>query len=173
MTKELETLEAEITKTQAEIANTHGTPCEVYARIVGYYRAVQNWNKGKSAEEKQRKMFDVSNLDGLQKAHFGNNAECAECKIAKPTLQSVAQTLQEHFRAEVYTVGDFGSDLLRAMQDTPIKMQARNITTKENQEAMFASGVEQVPCVAFFYDNELLATANNGAELKAIFAQCK
>jgi ribonucleoside-triphosphate reductase len=29
----------------------------VYARIVGYYRAVRNWNKGKKSEKKQRVAF--------------------------------------------------------------------------------------------------------------------
>jgi len=32
--------------------------CEVYSRIVGYYRPVKNWNKGKREEFKQRKTYD-------------------------------------------------------------------------------------------------------------------
>ncbi len=31
--------------------------CEVYSRIVGYLRPVQNWNEGKSQEFKERKTF--------------------------------------------------------------------------------------------------------------------
>ncbi len=30
-------------------------PAEVYSRVVGYYRPVQNWNRGKQEEFKQRK----------------------------------------------------------------------------------------------------------------------
>lgn len=30
------------------------TKCEVYSRIVGYIRPVQNWNPGKAAEFKDR-----------------------------------------------------------------------------------------------------------------------
>ena len=33
-------------------------PCEVYSRIVGYLRPVQNWNPGKQQEFKERKKFD-------------------------------------------------------------------------------------------------------------------
>lgn len=29
-------------------------PTEVYSRVVGYYRPVQNWNRGKQEEFKQR-----------------------------------------------------------------------------------------------------------------------
>lgn len=35
-------------------------PCEVYSRVVGYLRPVQQWNNGKVAEYKQRKVFKVS-----------------------------------------------------------------------------------------------------------------
>ena len=34
---------------------------EVYSRITGYYRPVQNWNAGKSQEYKTRKLYDVTN----------------------------------------------------------------------------------------------------------------
>jgi ribonucleoside-triphosphate reductase len=35
-------------------------PCEVYSRVVGYYRPVSLWNVGKKMEFKERKMFDRS-----------------------------------------------------------------------------------------------------------------
>lgn len=36
-----------------------GKKTEVYSRITGYYRPVQNWNDGKSAEFENRKTYDV------------------------------------------------------------------------------------------------------------------
>ena len=35
-----------------------GTKCEVYSRIVGYYRPLENWNIGKREEFKDRWEFD-------------------------------------------------------------------------------------------------------------------
>ena len=35
---------------------------EVYSRITGYYRPVQNWNDGKSQEYKNRKLYDVRRI---------------------------------------------------------------------------------------------------------------
>jgi len=32
--------------------------CEVYSRIVGYIRPVQNWNPGKAEEFKDRRTYD-------------------------------------------------------------------------------------------------------------------
>ena len=38
-----------------------GAKTEVYSRITGYYRPVQNWNDGKSQEYKDRKVYDIAN----------------------------------------------------------------------------------------------------------------
>ncbi|MBC7074173.1 ribonucleoside triphosphate reductase [Candidatus Parcubacteria bacterium] len=37
-------------------------PCEVYSRIVGYYRPVQQWNLGKQQEFDQRKEFKIQKI---------------------------------------------------------------------------------------------------------------
>ena len=37
-----------------------GEKTEVYSRITGYYRPVQNWNEGKAEEFKERKLYDIS-----------------------------------------------------------------------------------------------------------------
>lgn len=35
------------------------TACEVYSRVVGYLRPVNQWNKGKKQEYAERKVFDM------------------------------------------------------------------------------------------------------------------
>ena len=35
-----------------------GRECEVFSRVVGYYRPVRNWNRGKQEEFRQRTPFD-------------------------------------------------------------------------------------------------------------------
>ena len=55
-----------ICKKHGYIAGEHftcpkcGEPTEVYSRVVGYFRPVQNWNKGKKEEFKERLEFDVT-----------------------------------------------------------------------------------------------------------------
>ncbi len=39
-----------------------GVKTEVYSRVVGYYRPVDSWNRGKREEFKDRKMVDVSSV---------------------------------------------------------------------------------------------------------------
>lgn len=45
-----------------------GKKAEVYSRITGYYRPVQNWNDGKTQEYKNRKVYDVDN-SCMKKVH--------------------------------------------------------------------------------------------------------
>jgi ribonucleoside-triphosphate reductase len=35
------------------------TKCEVYSRVVGYLRPVNQWNRGKQQEFKDRRVFDM------------------------------------------------------------------------------------------------------------------
>ena len=39
------------------------TKCEVYSRIVGYLRPIENWNEGKKAEWEERVNFDMPEED--------------------------------------------------------------------------------------------------------------
>lgn len=40
-----------------------GKKCEVYSRIVGYFRPVHRWNLGKFAEYSDRRTFKISQED--------------------------------------------------------------------------------------------------------------
>ena len=50
-------IDSEIARVKQKMEDARGAECEVYARIVGYYRSVKNWNKGKREEYGKRKMF--------------------------------------------------------------------------------------------------------------------
>lgn len=39
---------------------TKKIPCEVFSRIVGYYRPLHNWNNGKTEEHKDRIFFNAT-----------------------------------------------------------------------------------------------------------------
>ncbi|MGI6315321.1 MAG: ribonucleoside triphosphate reductase [Christensenellales bacterium] len=87
---------------QKECPTCHGKT-EVYSRITGYYRPVQNWNDGKSQEFKQRKTYNVSAFRPKaaarhkEAASSGNipvsgeillftTATCPNCRVAKEQL---------------------------------------------------------------------------------------
>jgi len=41
-------------------------PCEIYSRVVGYYRPVGQWNLGKKEEYRQRKEIKIAGRDMSQ-----------------------------------------------------------------------------------------------------------
>ncbi len=55
--KEIKDIEKQIEALKGSLDKVQGTETEVYTRIVGYYRAVKNWNLGKKEEYKVRKTF--------------------------------------------------------------------------------------------------------------------
>ena len=63
-----------------------GKDAEVYSRITGYYRPVQNWNAGKTKEYQDRKVYDVAS--SMTKHSFGTHktdaCACGEEKTAAP-----------------------------------------------------------------------------------------
>ena len=65
--RDIEKVNAEIEEVKKELENVHGIGTEVYARIVGYYRSVRNWNKGKREEYNHRLMFSSEN-ERIEKA---------------------------------------------------------------------------------------------------------
>ena len=61
---------------------TCGEKTEVYSRITGYYRPIQNWNDGKSQEYKDRKTYDIANSKLTEKV-IEAVKEC-DCKAEEP-----------------------------------------------------------------------------------------
>lgn len=56
------------------ICPTCGKKAEVYSRITGYYRPVQNWNDGKAQEYKNRTVYDILH-SGATGSKTGVNSE--------------------------------------------------------------------------------------------------
>lgn len=54
----IQEIDTQIAELKEKLNNVVGTETEVYTRIVGYYRAVKNWNAGKKDEYKKRVLFN-------------------------------------------------------------------------------------------------------------------
>ncbi len=77
-----------------------GNKTEVYSRITGYYRPVQNWNDGKSQEFLDRKTYSIGlekasekhsekekNLSRVRYCELYTTSACPNCKLIKPILE--------------------------------------------------------------------------------------
>ena len=70
-----------------------GGKTEVYSRITGYYRPVQNWNDGKAAEFKARKVYVQSKLTNKQPLTEYAPAEAPEAVTVCETPAAPTQTI--------------------------------------------------------------------------------
>ncbi len=117
-----------------------GEKTEVYSRITGYYRPVQNWNDGKAEEFKERKLYviDAQTL-----------ARQLEGKHAVQEAETSAESAQD-------AVGDSGAALLFATATCPnCKVAAQlldkaglpyeKLIAEERAELVRQYGVKQAP----------------------------
>ena len=70
-----------------------GGKTEVYSRITGYYRPVQNWNDGKAAEFKARKVYVQSKLTNKQPLSEYAPAEATETVTVCEAPAAPTQTI--------------------------------------------------------------------------------
>ncbi|MBP3571348.1 MAG: ribonucleoside triphosphate reductase [Clostridia bacterium] len=70
-----------------------GGKTEVYSRITGYYRPVQNWNDGKAAEFKARKVYAQSKLTNKQPLSEYAPAEATETVTVCEAPAAPTQTI--------------------------------------------------------------------------------
>lgn len=105
----LKELDEQIAQVRAELENAHGTQTEVYARIVGYYRAVRNWNRGKADEFKKRKMFELDcdeRPDAVSQhpklsAEDSSESQRKELELRDSALYAISTNSAENGQAEI------------------------------------------------------------------------
>ncbi len=160
----LEEVEKEIAETQAALKDVHGTETEVYARIVGYYRAVNHWNKGKRDEYDLRKMFvwDSTSVEDIKTSQ----PVLFEEENVQPVMNSETVTYEMYTRKTCPNcppVKDFMSKL-----DMPGR--SIDVDTEEGLAEAAKKGIFASPTV-IFYNNAGIETArcHNVEELEAVF----
>lgn len=165
VTRTIEDVEREIAETKAALADVHGTETEVYARIVGYYRAVRNWNNGKRDEYNLRKMFVYTGAESAK-----SNAateENVEETPAVSTAESVSSAA--HFEFFMRQTCPNCPPVKNYMAKVSMAGTAVDVDTEEGLRQAAEKGVFSAPTVIFYdgNDNET-GRAHNVEELEAI-----
>ena len=122
-----------------------GESAEVYSRITGYYRPVQNWNAGKTQEYKERKTYDVahSHLDPVKHPH----AAACGCDV-EPDLdrhiQPAAQ-VEKAGSALLFTTPTCPNCRLAVTMLDKQGFAYEKLNAEENAELAKKYGVKQAP----------------------------
>ena len=164
-------IEAEIAETKAALNDVHGTETEVYARIVGYYRAVKHWNRGKRDEFDQRKMFTLEASKEYDiTAADSPSVRKAPAKMTK--TEKVSDTTSVTY--EMYTRQTCPNcpPVKEFMNDLDMPGRSIDVDTKEGLAEAAKKGVFASPTVIFFNEAGVeTARCHNVEELEAVFSK--
>ena len=149
-----------------------GESAEVYSRITGYYRPVQNWNAGKTQEYKERKTYDVahSHLDPVKHPagcacgeepdmdrHIG--AEPAKADEPAPATEAAVPGGQ----ALLFTTPTCPNCRLAVTMLDKQNFPYQKLNAEENVELAKQFGVKQAPTLVITTENGFEKYAGAGA----------
>ena len=167
--KTLEEIEREIAETKAALEDVHGSETEVYARIVGYYRSVRNWNKGKRHE------FDMRKLFTLEDSKMGENAayeiseadtQCAFCGTEAVNTNTEVASYDMFVRKTCPNC----PPVKAYMADVKVTGRAIDVDTEEGLQEAAKKGVFAAPTVICYdADGHETARCHSVEELQAVF----
>ena len=165
----LEQVEKEIAETKAALKDVHGSETEVYARIVGYYRAVKHWNKGKRDEFDQRKMFTLEASKEYDITAADEPCDCAAPKKLAKEEQPVMNTESVSYEMYVRKTCPNCPPVKAFMADLEMPGRSIDVDTDEGLAEAGSKGVFAAPTV-IFYNNAGVETArcHNVEELEAV-----
>ena len=114
---------------------TCGKKTEVYSRITGYYRPVQNWNDGKAQEFKDRKVYDVETYNTPRK-------HSSACCGSDADFDVDAWTEKEPV---LYTTSTCPNCKMVKMLLDKANIAYKVVVAEENKDAFVRNNVKQAP----------------------------
>ena len=134
-----------------------GGQTEVYSRITGYYRPVQNWNDGKSQEYRERREYDVEHHSTWPGAKEKEEAKAAPC----------CGTLK------LFTTRTCPNCAMAKEQLNSIGLVYEVIDAEEHPELAMQYGLRQAPTLIVEKDGEVQKFAGIANVLKFVDANRK
>jgi ribonucleoside-triphosphate reductase len=91
----LEEIDRDLAAARESLSTVKGMPAEVYSRIVGYYRSVRNWNKGKREEYGERRLFRFD-AESLKASAAPGSCEAGQAaEMAAPAVNAEEKGIPE------------------------------------------------------------------------------
>ena len=121
-----------------------GQKTEVYSRITGYYRPVQNWNDGKAQEFKDRKVYDIGHS---RLTHSGPVMVAPEAPAAEPapTAAEPEHKAPANARAILFVSATCPNCKLAISMLEKAGFLFKKVLATENPELTNQYGVKQAP----------------------------
>ncbi len=163
-------IEAEIAAVKEELNDVHGTETEVYARIVGYYRAVRNWNKGKRDEFNNRRLFVYNGSDAdISEPREVINMD-SDCKTKSEAVVSSFDTdTTVHYDFFMRKTCPNCPPVKTFMAGVSFEGRVIDVDTDEGLRDAASKGVFSAPTVIFYdQNNNEIGRGHNVEEIEAV-----
>ena len=135
-----------------------GESAEVYSRITGYYRPVQNWNAGKTQEYKERKEY---NIGASHLRHEGPVREEKPLSDEAPCSPEVnAEAAERHI---LFATPTCPNCRIACSYMDKANFPYEKIMAEENAELSRSYGVKQAPTLVIIKGDEVQKYAGAGA----------
>ncbi len=160
-------IDKEISELQKKLRALEGRPTEVYSRIVGYYRSLKNWNRGKREEYTHRVVFNPQSqgephrdavgtrAPGETAAADGVTGTAATDVIAAAGMNATAQTESDELKPVEYMY--FYREtcpncppVRRVLSNIELPGTETDVDTEAGTRAALDNGIYTTPTVVFF-----------------------
>ncbi len=138
-----------------------GEKTEVYSRITGYYRPVQNWNDGKTQEYKDRVVYNREKFGSKQPIYgempFKMDDEPAAAAEAAPTAEAPAQAAQ---KCILFTTATCPKCRMAKMFLDNAGIEYETVIAEENVELTNLYGIKEAPTLVVINGTTAQRVAN-------------
>ncbi len=135
-----------------------GKTTEVYSRITGYYRPVQNFNDGKAQEFKDRRVYDIQ---GSMNRRFGSEA-------AAPTEEAPAAAVtQVEGKLVLFTTSTCPKCVMAKKFLADAGLSYETVVVDNEPEKARAFGVRQAPTLLVLDGETVVERVENPSNIRA------
>ena len=149
-----------------------GGPAEVYSRITGYYRPVQNWNDGKREEYSERRVYNVENaVNNSPIAH--KEEKCACCHDVATAEHDTGLKASNYSDDLVLVTATKCPNCAMAKRFLDAKGYSyKTVNGSENEEFAEKYAIKQAPTLLVFDDDgQLVGKYTNLSNIKGYIDQ--
>ena len=139
-----------------------GKHAEVYSRITGYYRPVQNWNDGKSQEFKDRRVYDIA---GSVVKRFGANANM-------PVQLSAEEEKPCEGSLILFTTSTCPKCVMAKKFLADAGLSYETVVVDQDPDSARKYGVRQAPTLLVLQGDEVVQKVENPSNIRA-FAEAQ
>jgi ribonucleoside-triphosphate reductase len=148
-------IDRELQEKRRELEELQGTKTEIYTRIVGYYRSVRNWNRGKREEYRERVPFATDNRRTGQ-LELALEAPSSSPGGAAARDQSVVLPAPRHADGEISSVTYFYRQtcpnckpVRRLISECAVSVRDVDVDTAEGMELAVEHQIFATPTALF------------------------